>query len=52
MEKMIAANANGNIELEVGPPILIKDGPVRKHHEYKVTGKDSLGAVEAMRRYS
>ena len=40
----VAAN-DGEIELAVGEPVLVKSG-LTEHHTYPVTGRDSLGEID------
>lgn len=39
------------MELNIGQPQLVKQN-LGDYHEYPVTGRDSLGAIECMRRFS
>ena len=45
----VAAN-DGEIELAVGEPVLVKSG-LTEHHAYPVTGRDSLGEIDVQRRF-
>ena len=50
MSVYVAAN-DGEIELSVGEPIVVKSG-LSEHHSYPVTGRDSLGEIEVNRRFN
>lgn len=49
-ESVYIPGNDGEIELHVGEPILVKKG-LTEHHEYPVMGRDSLGEVECQRRF-
>ena len=42
---------DGQIELQVGEPIVVKSG-LKEHHEYQIIGRDSHGDIDCLRRYS
>lgn len=42
---------DGYMEINIGQPVLVKQN-LGDYHEYPVTGRDSLGAIECMRRFS
>ena len=50
-ESVYIPGNDGEIDLQVGEPVLVKKG-VTEHHEYPVLGRDSLGDIECNRRFS
>jgi hypothetical protein len=50
MEMFMPAN-DGYMELNIGDPVLVKNN-FGDYHEYPVSGRDSIGAIEANRRFS
>lgn len=42
---------DGYMELNIGEPSLVKN-TLGDYHEYPLNGRDSLGAIECMRRFS
>lgn len=49
-ESIYQPGNDGEIELHVGEPVLVKSG-LTEHHTYPVIGRDSLGDVECQRRF-
>lgn len=49
-ESVYIPGNDGEIELHVGEPVLVKKG-LGEHHEYPVMGRDSLGEIECQRRF-
>ena len=49
-ESVYIPGNDGEIELHVGEPVLVKKG-LTEHHEYPVMGRDSLGEIECQRRF-
>lgn len=42
---------DGYMELNIGEPVLVKK-TIGDYHEYPINGRDSLGAIECLRRFS
>mmetsp|Transcript_21373 Transcript_21373/g.28646 ORF Transcript_21373/g.28646 Transcript_21373/m.28646 type:complete len:105 (-) Transcript_21373:1226-1540(-) len=49
-ESVYIPGNDGEIELHVGEPILVKKG-LTEHHEYPLAGRDSIGDIECQRRF-
>jgi hypothetical protein len=49
--KMYMPMNDGYMELQISDPTLVKN-TLGDYHEYPITGRDSLGAIECMRRFS
>ena len=41
---------DGEIELHVGEPTVVKSG-LTEHHSYPIVGRDSIGDIECQRRF-
>ena len=50
-ESIYMAANDGEIELSVGEPVLVKSG-ISEHHSYPVTGRDSHGEIDCQRRFN
>ena len=49
-ESVYIPGNDGEIELHVGEPAIVKSG-LTEHHSYPVIGRDSLGDIECQRRF-